>query len=287
MLQFDEFVGYCGKSLLNLKITLNNIVMRSLLILIFLILFCSNSSAQNQLLKRMQKKIEDKVENKIMQKTDKSVDKALDAPFAMPNTASKTSVEGLPSSYNFSWKYDVQIQSQNDQPLMMTYFLQPNASYQGMVLGDIKSDMFVIMDFEREMLLTLMEAGGSKMAQAMSFPKNAEESADENLGDYEISSLLDLVIAGYKCRGMQMKNKEYIIKYYFTNDVPLTLNGMNRDKKDAKLTKIINGINSKDSGLMMKMDMTDLKNKKHNIVMECKSLTRSQKTILKKDYKFM
>ncbi len=254
----------------------------------FLILFCANSNAQNQLLKRMQKKITDKVENKVIRKTENSVDKALDAPFNIPTkSAAKTSINDLPASYNFGWKYEVQIQTQNNKPMNMTYFLQPNASYQGMLLGDIKSDMFMIMDFDRQLMLTLMEAGGSKMGQIMNIPKNDGESADENFGDYQTSPLPDQMIAGYKCKGMQLKNKDYLIKYYFTNDVPLNLYGMNRDKKDQKLAEVINGINSKDPGLMMKMDMTDLKNKKNNMVMECKSLVKSQKTISKKDYKFM
>ncbi len=236
----------------------------------------------------MQKKIEQKIENKVIQKTDNSVDKVLEAPINIQTqSGSKASLNSLPATYDFSYKYDMQIQTEKNKPLMMTYFLQPNASYQGMVLEDAKSDMFIIMDFDREMMLTLMEAGGSKIGQSMSLPKNDSSDADNNLDVYEMSSLPDQVIAGYKCKGMQMKNKEYLIKYYFTNDVPLTLNGMNRDKKETKLAKIIYGINSKDPGLMMKMDMTDLKDKKNNVVMECKSLSKSAKIISRKDYKFM
>lgn len=267
-------------------------IMKRLLIFVFLWMFCANSSAQNQLWKRMQKKIENKIENKVeskmTQKADRSLDKVLDTPFNTTRQSStKASSNDLPANYDFSWKYEVQIQTQNSKPMNMTYFLQPNAAYQGMVLGDIKSDMFMIMDFDRELMISLFDAGGSKMGQIMNIPKDDGESADGSLSDYEISTLPDQVIAGYKCKGMQLKNKEYLIKYYFTDDIPVTLNGMNRDKKDAKLAKVINGINSKDPGLMMKMDLTDLKNKKNNMVMECKSVTKSQKSISKNDYKFL
>ena len=262
--------------------------MKKLFITLILILFCANTNAQNPLLRKMQQKLEKKIENKVLQKTDKAVDKALDAPFNMPTqSASKNTVKDLPAEYNFSWKYDVEMQAQKGKSMMMTYFLQPNANYQGMVMGDIKSDMFIVMDFDKEMMLTLMEAGGSKMGQAMSMPKEDFEAAEEKLGDYEITSLPNQVIAGYNCKGLQMKNKEYLIKYYFTNDVPLTLNGMNKGKESGKLAKILNGINVKDPGLMMKMDMTDLKDKKNNMTMECKSLAKSAKTISRKDYKFM
>lgn len=262
--------------------------MKKLLILMFILMFAVNSQAQNQLLKRMQKKIENKVENKVTQKADNSVDKALDAPFKTPlQSSSKVSINDVPASYNFSYKYDVEIQSQNNKPMLMTYFLEPNSGYQGMVLGDMKSDMFMIMDFDRKLIINLFDAAGSKMGQLMAIPKDDGGSADDELGDYQTSALPDLVIAGYKCKGILLKNKEYLIKYYFTNDVPVTLNGMNRDKKDANLAKVINGINSKDPGLMMKMDMTDLRNKKNSVVMECKSLAKSQKTISTKDYKFM
>lgn len=287
-LQFDDFVSYCGISLLNLKRTLNEKVMKRLLILVLLILFCVNTYAQNPLLKRLQKKIESKVENKLLQKTDKTVDKALEAPFNGPKPLSTNlSSADLPASYNFSWKYDVQIQSQNNKPVNITYFLEPNSSYQGAVLGDIESEMFMIMDFGRYLIINLFDGDGSRIGQIIEMPNVEEDSKGESFGDYEISALPDQVIAGYKCRGMQLKNTEYLIKYYFTNDVPLTLNAMNRDKKDGKLAKVLNGINSKDPGLMMKMDLTDLKNKKNNMVMECINLSKAQKSISKKDYKFM
>lgn len=288
MLHFDEFLVYCGKSLLNLKLTLNELMMKKLNIILFLILFSANINAQNPFLKKMQQRLESKIENKVLQKTDKTVDKALDAPFnTSTQSTSKSSVKDLPAEYKFSWKYDIEMMTQKSKPMMMTYFLQPNANYQGMVMGDIKSDMFMVMDFDKEMMLTLMEAGGSKMGQAMSMPKEDFADAEEQLGDYEITSLPNQVIAGYNCKGLQMKNKEYLIKYYFTNDVPLTLNGMNKGKENAKLAKILNGINVKDPGLMMKMDMTDLKNKKNSMTMECKSLAKSAKIISRKDYKFM
>ena len=84
-----------------------------------------------------------------------------------------------------------------------------------------------------------------------------------------------------------MKNKEYWIKYYFTNDVPLTLHNVSKGNENAKLTKILKGIDVKDRGLMMKMDMTDLKDQKNNMIMECKSLVKSEKIISRADYKFM
>lgn len=288
MLHLVRFVREYGNCLLILEIIQNNITMKKLLIFIFLLTIGGNCNAQNPLLKRLQRKIENKVENKITQKADRSVDKVLDAPFNMPSqSTSKVSTNDLAATYNFSWKYDVEMKAEKGKSMMMTYFLQPNANYQGMVMGDIKSDMYIIMDFDKGVMLTLMEAGGSKMGQAMSIPNYNQETEEDKISDYEITSLPNQTIAGYNCKGLQMKNKDYLIKYYFTNDVPLTLNGMNRDKESAKLSKILNGINVKDPGLMMKMDMTDLKNKKNNVTMECKSLVKSAKTISRKDYKFM
>ena len=262
--------------------------MKNLILSLIFMVFSTNSNAQNPLLKKMQQRLEKKIENKVLQKTDKTVNKALDAPFNMPTQSdAKYSVKDLPAAYNFSWKYDVEMQTKKGKSITITYFLEPNASYQGMVMGDIKSDMFMVMDFDKEMMLTLMEAGGSKIGQAMNMPKEDFADAEEKLGDYEITPLPNQVIAGYNCKGLQMKNKDYLIKYYFTNDVPLTLNGMNKGKEDAKLAKILNGINVKDPGLMMKMDMTDLRDKKNNMIMECKSVVKSAKIISRADYKFM
>ena len=291
MLHFDGFLVYYRKSLLILEFTLNRMTMKRILIFLLLLTFCGISHAQNQLLKRMQKKIENRIENKveskILEKTDNSVDKVLDAPFNTRISKAKVSVEDLPSSYHFSWKYDVQIQTPKGKAMTMTYFLQPKATYQGMVLGDLKNDMFMIVDFEKQLMLSFMEVGGSKMAQTTNLALDDEDSANDSVDDFQTSSLPDQIIAGYKCKGMQLKNNDYLIKYYFTNDVPISLNGMNQNKKDEKLAKVINGINSKDPGLMMKMDMTDLKDKKNNVIMECKSLSKVDKTIFKKDYTFM
>ncbi|MGV8994918.1 MAG: hypothetical protein ACOH1O_12525 [Flavobacterium sp.] len=117
--------------------------MKKLLFILFLVFINAETNAQIPIFKKMRTAIENKVENKIMQKTDKSVDKALEAPFNIPTAASKVSSDVLPATYVFSWKYDVEVQSQNNKPMTMTYFLQPNSDYQGMLLGDIKSDMFM------------------------------------------------------------------------------------------------------------------------------------------------
>ena len=292
MLQFVDFFVYCGNSLLNLKLTLKEMMMKKLLILIFLIIFSATTNAQNPLLKRLQKKIENrlenKVESKVMQKTDQSVDKVLEGQFeSLAKPSSKISAEALPAKYSFSYEYETEIQSQNNKPVSMTYFLQPNASYQGMAVGDIKSDMFMVMDFDKELMVSFMNMSGTKMAQTISFANTNDSAEEAALSDYQTSALPDLIIAGYNCKGLQLKNKDYLIKYYFTNEVPVSLNGMGRDKKSAAFNKIINGISTKDPGLMMKMDLTDLKNKKNNMVMLCKSLKKTTKEISKNDYKFM
>lgn len=261
--------------------------MKKLLFILFLVFINAETNAQIPIFKKMRTAIENKVENKIMQKTDKSVDKVLEAPFNIPTATSKVSSDVLPTTYVFSWKYDVEVQSQNNKPMTMTYFLQPNSDYQGMLLGDIKSDMFMIMDFQKMIMINLFDAAGSKMGQIMNIPKEDLEATEGEIGDYITTSLPDRTISGYKCKGILLKNNEYLIKYYFTNDVPVTLNGMNRDKKDSKVAKVINGINSKDPGLMMRMELTDLKNKKNSMVMECKNLEEFSKMISKADYKFM
>ena len=51
--------------------------------------------------------------------------------------------------------------------------------------------------------------------------------------------------------------------------------------------RVENYFNEKDHVLMIQMDMKDLKNDKHNAVMECIGLEEVKKSINKSDYKFM
>ena len=276
---------------------------------IFFVLFVSIisiSAIQAQFLKRLKERVQEaaeeavimKTEEKVAEKTGEGIDKlfSLNAKKMHGNKmagASGVDPSILPDSYDFEWKYTMQMQTQKGS-FIMNYFLKPEAKYFG-VEPDLQQEnaegsMFMVMDVERNINTVFMEMEDSKMASPMSLPDEMlTENEDEDLTEeYTFVEIGTKEILGYQCHGFKMENDEIEMIIYAAMDAPVSFTQI----YGVDTKKMPKGFNPKwldkaENSLVMELEYTDKKKEKNKATMTCIALNEEAFSINKNDYQFM
>ena len=259
--------------------------------LVLLLVF--NNVLEAQILKKLQKKVQDKVEQKASDKaeegTENSMEKALDAnAMAMAHGKNKVDPALVPDSYSFSWKYSLEIQSENEKAMIMDYFLEPNAEYFGFKMGE-SGEMFMVIDSRNKLMITAFEQEKEKVAMASKMPDYSEMTSKENESDgFSYRSLPNKIIMGYNCKGIEATSADFVMVFYYTNEAKVSFSDMFRSQQKQKTPNVLKRyFKTGDRPLMMTMSMKDLKDKGKITTMKCVVLEKNSREFLKSDYKFM
>lgn len=247
----------------------------------FALVITAGQSANAQFLDRLSKKVEKKVEDKIINKTaDKAeketgntMDKVLEpkkskkAEKKSNKTTNSSSSSSVKSSYDFSYQYQLTIKTKEGD-MIMDYFIQPNQNvYLGSKMNAGGMDMFMIM--ENNQSHVFMDMSGRKMMQTTNATRDDFANEEFRSANYKITEIPGKTILGYKCKGLQMEDKDYVSRIYYTNDAPVSMTDISSSAQQIpdSAKKYFT-----DKSLMMSMEITDKKGKgKKNIsgTMEC------------------
>ena len=265
--------------------------MRWVLSMILLLVF--NQVSEAQILKKIQKKVQDKIEQKASNKTegemDRSIDKTLDAnAMAMMHGKNKVDVSLVPDSYPFSWKYAMEVQSDNEKAMVVDYFLEPNAEYFGFKMEE-SGDMFMVIDSKNKIMITAFNKEKEKVAMASKMPDYSEMTSKEDKTDgFSYKSLPNKIIMGYNCKGIEATSEDYVMVFYYTNEAKVSFSDMFRSQQKQKRPNALkNYFKPGDRPLMMTMNMKDLKDNGRYTTMRCVSLEKKSLAFVKSDYKFL
>jgi hypothetical protein len=272
-------------------------------VIVLLILLLSFDSSQAQIWKQIQKAAEQKALNKASQKADKATDKALDeTDKALEESVnqnvneaisgySKNKVDAsvVPNSYPFSWKYIMEIKSDQGKAMNAEYFLEPDAAYVGFNMGQEGQNMFMIMDTKNRITVSCFGNGKEKMASASKMPDYSEMAKKESeKSKFTYKTLPNKTFLGYNCKGIQATNDEYDMIFYFTNEAKVSFGDLFKNQKNQKMPDAFaNYFKPDDKPLMMDMTMKDLKNKGKVTTMKCIGLEKHTYLFNKADYQFM
>ena len=250
-------------------------------------------AAEAQILKKLQKKVQDKVERKaadtIKGEQDKSLDKNLNAD-AMAMAYGKNRVDSslLPDSYSFSWKYSLEIQSENEKAIIMDYFLEPNVGYFGFKMGE-SSEMFMVIDSKNKWMITAFDKEIEKVAMVTKMPDYSEMIPKENESDgFSYKSLPNKIIMGYNCKGIEATSADFVMVFYYTNEAKVSFSELFRSQQKQKTPDVLKRyFKPGEKPLMMTMSMKDLKDRGKITTMKCVVLEKNSLVFAKSDYKFM
>jgi hypothetical protein len=264
-------------------------------VIVVLVLLFSIDSSHAQIWKQVQNAAQQQALNKASQKGQKEMDKGVsqnaNAEDAILSYGkNKVDASAVPDTYAFSWKYVMEIKSDEGKAMNAEYFLEPNASYFGFNMGQgQEQSMFMIMDNKNKLTVTCFGNGKEKMASASKMPDYSEMAKKENeKSKFTYKTLQDKTFLGYKCKGIEATNAEYVMVFYFTTEAKVSFGDMFKNQKNQKMPDAFaNYFKPDDKPLMMDMTMKDLKNKGKTTTMKCISLDKNNYVFNKSDYKFM
>jgi hypothetical protein len=264
-------------------------------VIVVLVLLFSFNNSQAQIWKQVQNAAQQQALNKASQKGQKEMDKGVsqnaNAEDAILSYGkNKVDASAVPESYVFSWKYVMEIKSDEGKAMNAEYFLEPNAPYFGFNVGQRQEQsMFMIMDNKNKLTVTCFGDGKEKMASASKMADYSEIAKKENeKSKFTYKTLPDKTFLGYKCKGIEATNAEYVMVFYFTNEAKVSFGDMFKNQKNQKMPDAFaNYFKPDDKPLMMDMTMKDLKNKGKTTTMKCISLDKNSYVFNKADYKFM
>ncbi|HSD07197.1 DUF4412 domain-containing protein [Flavobacterium sp.] len=265
------------------------------LVTVFLVLLFSFDSTQAQIWKQIQNAAEKKALDKSLKKVGNQIGdpdeqkKPVDVTMASYGM-NKVDASAVPNSYTFSWKYVMEIKSDEGKAMNADYLLEPDVSYFGFNMAQGQGqNMLMIMDVKNKITVTCFGNGKEKMASASKLPDYAEMAKKNGeQSKFTFKTLPNKTFLGYNCKGVQATNAEYDIVFYFTNEAKVSFGELYRSQKNNKLPDVIaNYFKPGEKALMMDMTMKDLKNKGKITTMKCISLEKSAYVFNKSDYKFM
>lgn len=218
------------------------------------------------------------------QKTSEAQRKAIEN--AMNYGKNKVDAASVPSKYSFNWKYSMEMKTEAGKSMVFDYFLEPKASYYGANMNQTGSIMFMIMDFNKKLMVTSFEKGGKKTAMASKMPDYAA-SGDKN-SKYTYKKLPNKILNGFSCKGIQATNTSSSMIFYYTNEAKVSFAEMFKSQKNEGMANAFKDFFKPDEKpLMMSMDYKDLKDKSKSMTMKCLSLEKKAFTFNKADYQFM
>lgn len=196
----------------------------------------------------------------------------------------KVDAAKVPASYDFSWKYTMDIKSGTSKNMIADYLLAPGAAYFGMSLPQ---GMLMIMDTKNQLAVTAFSQGGKKMASASKLPDYTEMSGKKDLGKFTYKTLPAKTILGYKCKGVEATNADYVMIFYYTNDAPVSFADMFKSAQSMKVPDPFSSyFKPGEKPLMLSVDITE-KAKNRTTSMTCIALEKNATAFKKADYKFM
>lgn len=272
---------------------------RTHILSIFLLVFACQLS-HGQFLKKLKKKAEQAVEEVVVRKTaDKAAQmagKGMDKIFNINIGGAQVDPSILPSSYDFEWKYTMQMKHKRGN-MNMTYYLKPGAKYFGsqaeLENNVMANNMFMVFDEEINVLLILMETENGKAGHVLNNATGelediAEQEAN-SMKDYTFTEVGTKTILGYECQGFQMENEDLKMTMYIAMDAPVSFNQVYGGMQQQALPKGFDPkwLDKAENSIMMEMDIVNKKKKKHSAKMTCVALEKAPKTIVIEDYEFM
>jgi hypothetical protein len=261
---------------------------------LLLMLFCYNGT-QGQIWKQVQNAAQKQAVDKATKKSQTEAGIAVDddanmEAMTMAYGKNKVDVSAVPDSYAFSWKYIMEIKSDEGKAINAEYFLEPNMNYFGFNVGQGQGQsMFMIMDNKNKLTVTCFGNGKEKMASASKMQDYSEMTKNENeKSKFTYKTLPDKTFLGYNCKGIEATNAEYVIVFYFTKEAKVSFGNLFESQKNQKMPNALSDyFKPDDKPLMMDMTMRDLKNKGKTTTMKCVSLDKNSYVFNKADYKFM
>lgn len=198
----------------------------------------------------------------------------------------KVDISKIPDQYLFSWKYTMQISTEKGKSFETDYFLEPDAQYYGSSVKDKKqSQMFMVMDAKRKIMISTFGEEGKKMAMANNLP-DYSKIASESDAKFNYKSVAGKEILGYSCKGMEASNDRMTITFYYTNDAKISFLGMFQITKNNMPDALKGYFKPNEKPLSLEVIYFD-KEKNKTTVMKCIALEKQSMTFNKSDYKFM
>lgn len=258
---------------------------KMMFVLVFLCLLFSFNTTQAQIWQQIKKAAQQKGQN-----GSGTTDQNVSMENAVLNYGkNKVDPSAVPDSYSFSWKYIMEIKTDESKAMNANYFLEPNASYFAMNIDQGKGqNMMMIMDSKNNIAVTGFGDGKDKMATASKMPDySAMAKKEGEKSKYTIKTLPNKTFLGYNCKGIQMTNDEHDIICYYTSEAKVSFGDMFKNQKGWKMPDaLVDYFKPEERTLLMDMTMKDLKSKKVT-TMKCVGLEKSAYTFNKSDYKFM
>ncbi len=285
---------------------------KNTIILFFFLIGTGIQTTQAQFWKKIKERVKGGVEEAILRKTEeKTVEKtenAIDSVFAMDKILKRKKGKNkediaLPESYDFEWKYILKMESKETRKkgmgaMEIIYYLNPNSSTFGSKFKmsakngeeDVLGNMIMILDSEIGAQLMLMDMNDHKVIQIM--PSTIENQEDEDtfedeMQSYEIVKTDTKTILGYHCQGFRFETEQGTVNIYIAKDTPVSFNISSGEDSKYKHFKGFdtNTLREFKNGLMMEMEFTSNKKKKHNMKMTCVALEQEPFSINPNEYK--
>jgi hypothetical protein len=205
----------------------------------------------------------------------------------------KVTMDQLPISYVFDWKYNAEMvmDSKKKEVMDMTFLINEKANYQAMIMQDPKTkemgNVTILFDMDLNAMVMFMDMQGSSMLQINPIP---EPRKTDDKPKFKVTELPPKTIMGFNCKGLQIKDDRYTIDVYHTTEAKVKLGNfmsfsgaknINLPDVDPQIVKQFS------DGLIMEMQMIDKKKSKNNVTITGKSLVRDPTTIYKKEYSSM
>ncbi len=263
------------------------------------LLLCYSQQAEAQffkkLTKRAEKAAEEAVLRKVEEKAAQTAEQGMDKIFNFDLSKKSMDPSVLPASYDFEWKYKLQMKAKQGD-FDMAYYLKPGASYFGskpeFKEKMMMNGMFMVMDQGLKTMTIFMSTDGKKSGHIvpMMTDEIVDQADDEQLmSDMNYKELGTKTILGYECQGFQIENKEMKMIMYVTFDAPVSFNQVYGGTNSKALPK---GFDPKwmkgaDNSLMMEMTFINKKKKKYSATMTCVELVNEPISIVVSEYEFM
>ncbi|MBP1839940.1 DUF4412 domain-containing protein [Formosa algae] len=266
----------------------------------------SGTQMHGQFLKKLKNKLqevtEDIVIDKTSQKVEQSLGKRLDSLFGIDGDYKFGGINMggfsllndsiLPETYYFEWKYILRIESPEDDPIDIAYYLKAEEKYFGMqpTLDDLKKndDVFIVMDTEHNTNAIFMTNNNKKTGMVMKMNLDLEniESDPYLENDFTFEELDDKVINGKNCKGFKMENDDAIMIMYNAMDAPVSFSSIfGINTKNVPKGFNPKWLNQAENSLIMEATYTDKSNNK-STTMQCIDLAAHDLQIHKQDYDF-
>lgn len=201
----------------------------------------------------------------------------------------------LPKSYDFGWKYVMNIKIEDKEEMQMTYYLQPNEDYMGMKMDLSKNkaaaNMFMVVDNAREFGIMLMDVDNTKYASIVSTPTNNYDYDlnNENLGsNFSFKEIGSKNILGYNCKGFRMEDVDSIVIMYLTTDAGVVFNKIFKaDGNSAPSGFDPSWLKQAENGVILEMEFINKSFDDKTTKMYCTELAKESFTIKLSDYQIM